>query len=309
LAVAVREAKRHGLEVHAWINALTGWSSGSGEGCAGLSQPADATPRHLLLEHPDWVVVDRDGEPQSCPNDEEYVYLSPAFAGVCKRLVAVVSDIASRYEIGGIHLDRIRLPGKNWTYDAEARKQFGNEPEGVAWDDFRRSLVNATVKGVHDALQAVDPRLTLSASVWEVYRDRWSWGATGGYEGYFQDPLAWTEGGYLDVAVPMTYDPITAKRCQRADWDCLTEDHVATFQTGPGRQVYAGIAAWHGIEEIERAIALGRSYGVAGFSLYSYSQIDKKNLWTALAKGPFSQPAAIPAQPWKLPITPATPTA
>ena len=40
--------------------------------------------------------------------------------------------------------------------------------------------------------------LPLSASVWELYRDRWDWGAVGGYEGYFQDPRAWARDGYLD---------------------------------------------------------------------------------------------------------------
>jgi len=133
-----------------------------------------------------------------------------------------------------------------------------------------------------------------------LYQDRWDWGATGGYDEYFQDPRAWVEGGYLDVAVPMTYEPIEDVRCTRADWDCLVEDHVTAMQTPNGRHVYAGIAAWHGADEIRRAVEIGRSYGVAGFSIYSYSQIDTRDLWSFLADEPFREPAEIPPMAWKV---------
>jgi uncharacterized lipoprotein YddW (UPF0748 family) len=301
LAVAVEEGTKRGLEVHAWLNALAAWSSGSEESCALLTQPAGEKPRHLLLQHPSWAVIDRGGEPLTCPNQEEYVYFSPSHTKVRTQLAAVAADIATRYGVRGIHLDRIRLPGKNWSYDEASLKAFGRDPaaDAAAWDDFRRGQVNEVVKATFTAMVKVDPTLVLSASVWELYRDRWDWGAVGGYEGYFQDPRAWATGGYLDVAVPMTYDPITDERCARADWDCLVDDHTAGIQEATGRHVYAGIAVWNGEDQIRRAIEIGRKRGVAGFSLYSFSQIEQRNLWSFLADGPFKERAEIPALPWK----------
>ncbi|MEA2596123.1 MAG: hypothetical protein QOF01_2592 [Thermomicrobiales bacterium] len=302
LEVAVEEGTKRGLEVHAWLNALAGWSSGSEESCALLTQPDEEKPRHLLLQHPSWGVVDAEGHPLVCPNEQEYVYLSPSHTEVRTQLGRVAADVAKRYRVRGIHLDRIRLPGRDWSYDETSLEAFGRDPEAEpeAWDDFRRGLVNETVKATFDAMREVDPTLVLSASIWELYRDRWEWGAVGGYEGYFQDPRAWAKGGYLDVAVAMTYDPIEEKRCARADWDCLVEDHVAGIQEASDRHVYAGIAAWHGADEIERAVEIGRRHGVAGFSIYSYSQIEQRNLWTFLADGPFKEAAEIPSRPWKV---------
>jgi uncharacterized lipoprotein YddW (UPF0748 family) len=303
LQVAVEEGAKRGLEVHAWINALAGWSSGSEEACEALRQPEGETPRHLLLQHPTWGVIDRDGEQVACPNQDEYVYFSPSHTRVRTQLGEVAADIVRRYEVKGTHLDRIRYPGRDWSYDEASLRLFRRDPEAEpeAWDDFRRDLVNQTVQAAFDAIQSVNPMLPLSASVWVLYQDKWDWGATGGYDGYFQDPRAWAANGYLDVAVPMTYEPIEEVRCARADWDCLVEDHVAAIQNGRGnrRHVYAGIAAWHGADEIRRAVEIGRRHGVAGFSIYSYSQIDNRDLWSFLAEEPFREPTKIPPLPWK----------
>ncbi len=302
LEVAVEEGTKRGLEVHAWLNALAGWGSGSEESCALLTQPDGEEPRHLLLQHPDWGVIDVDGEPIACPNEVEYVFFSPSHTKVRTQLGEVAADVITRYGVRGIHLDRIRYPGKAWSYDEASLEGFKKDPaaEPEAWDEFRRGLVNKTVKAAFDAIQKVDPSVPLSASVWELYFDRWDWGATGGYEGYFQDPRAWAKDGYLDVAVPMTYDPIDDERCQRADWDCLVEDHVQAIKGENGRHVYAGIAAWHGAEEIRRAVEIGRGHGVDGFSIYSYSQIENEGLWSFLAEEPFKEPATVPPLPWKL---------
>ncbi len=306
LAVATKEGARHGIEIHAWLNALSGWSSGSEESCNRLTQPEGEYPRHILLEHPDWAMVAANGQPMPCPNQEEYVYLSPAHRGVRQALANAARDVVRHYPVRGVHLDRIRYPGRDYSYDPESLRRFGRDPEEEpeAWDRFRRSLVNATVRATYEAITAVDPTLTLSASVWPIYRDRWEWNSSQGYSWYFQDPRAWAKGGYLDVAVPMTYDPITNQHCGRADWACLAEDHLSAYLGTLGRHVYLGVNARNGGEEIVRQIALGRELGAIGFAVYSFSQIDNRDLWSVLAKGPFKTAAEIPAQPWKL--APAT---
>ncbi|HEY8447865.1 MAG TPA: family 10 glycosylhydrolase [Thermomicrobiales bacterium] len=303
LEVAVEEGERHGIEIHAWLNALSGWSSGSEESCERLTQPEGELPRHLLLEHPEWAMVDEDGNAMTCPNQVEYVYLSPAYRGVRKALADVARDVVSRYPVRGVHLDRIRYPGREYSYDAESLRRFGRDPkeDPEAWDRFRRSLVNATVRETYEAMTSVDPTLSLSASVWPIYRDRWKWNASQGYSWYYQDPRAWAKGGYLDVAVPMTYDPITRRRCERADWACLAEEHLIAYRERTDRHVYLGVNARNGGEEIVRQIELGRELGAIGFAVYSFSQIDNRDLWSVLARGPFREPATVPPQPWKTP--------
>ncbi len=301
LGVAVEEAAKHGIEVHAWLNALSSWPSGNADVCALLTESPDGQPRHMLLDHPDWAVVDRAGRPLRCPNSEEYVYLSPAFPGVREQLARVAADVASRYDIHGIHLDRIRYPGQEWSYDDASLEAFGRDPESdpAAWDQFRRDQVNATVHDTYEAMTAVDPALVLSAAVWPIYQNHWTWRSSEGYSWYFQDPRAWTADGYLDVAVPMTYDPITSDQCGLADWRCLLDDHLEGIQVAIGRHVYIGVNARNGADEVLREIEVGRERGVTGFALYSYRQLDGVGLWDRLAEGPFREPAAVPPRPWK----------
>jgi uncharacterized lipoprotein YddW (UPF0748 family) len=287
--------------MHAWLNALTGWGSGNEEVCELLTESDPGQPRHILLEHPDWSVVNSERDRHDCPNGEEYVYLSPAIPGVRDQLARVAADIASRYAVRGIHLDRVRYPGPEWSYDRTSLDAFGNDPrdDPEGWEAFRREQVNQTVREVHAAITAVDPTLTLSAAVWPIYQDNWDWNSSRGYDWYFQDPRAWARDGFLDVAAPMTYDPITPERCGRADWACLLDDHVAGFQAATGRHLYIGVNARNGAEEALREIDLGRERGVDGFALYSFRLVDEAGLWDRLADGPFRERAAPPEQPWK----------
>jgi hypothetical protein len=68
LAVAVQEAHSRGLQLHAWLNAFTGWGSGASTTCALLKESDPGNPRHMLLAHPEWKVVDNAGVTHPCPN-------------------------------------------------------------------------------------------------------------------------------------------------------------------------------------------------------------------------------------------------
>ncbi|HEX8905107.1 MAG TPA: family 10 glycosylhydrolase, partial [Longimicrobiaceae bacterium] len=90
LEVAVREAHARGLQLHAWINALSGWESTKASDCGGLVPSVPGQPNHELIDHPDWAMHTRSG-PQRCPNgpDVEYIYLSPGNPGVRTHLARV----------------------------------------------------------------------------------------------------------------------------------------------------------------------------------------------------------------------------
>jgi uncharacterized lipoprotein YddW (UPF0748 family) len=301
LEVAITEARKYGIEIHAWLNALSAWPSRTADICALLDQDESAKPRHLLLEHPDWVMVDDQGVPTTCPNNDEYVYWSPAWQGVRSQLARVTKDLARNYEIKGIHLDRLRYPGKAWSYDQASLEGFGRDPAQfpAEWDQFRRDQVNLTAKAAFRAMVAIDPRLTMSAAVWAIYQDVFGWNATNAYETYFQDARAWARDGYLDVAAPMTYEPMTEQYCDRVDWACLLPDHIEGIQKATGRHVYIGMYAENGADEMLRAIDMAREQGAAGISMYSYKLVDQAGLWDKLATGPLKDRVEIPEQPWK----------
>lgn len=298
LAVAIREAHVRGIELHAWLNALSGWGSGSAAACQRLTPSPAGSPHHMLIAWPEWVVVDAQRRPQPCPNAEEYLWVSPGYAAARSHLARVAADIVRRYDVDGIHLDRIRYPGMPWSHDPPSLTGFGLDPagNGSAWASYRRSLVTLTVRETADSVRAVRQGVALSAAVWGIDRDLWGWRSSQGYSQYFQDPTTWATDGSLDVAVPMTYFTVAATYCAYADWACLLDDHLRRIQSAAGRQLYIGISAAKGAAEVEKQIRLARERGAAGVSIYSYSSANAQNLWSILGGGLFAETAPVPAR-------------
>lgn len=301
LEVAVREGHRRGLQVHAYLNALTGRAAGIEGQCKPMPEPQPGNPRHVLLDHPEWIMSDRTGRKLPCPNSEEYVWLSPSFPEVRTRLARVAADIARRYDVDGIHLDRIRYPGDAWSWDAASRAEFGKSPDKypAEWKAYRTGLVSRMVRETYDSITAVKPGLVLSAAVWQVYSDKWHWKTLAGKTDLMQDYRAWAREGYMDVLVPMTYSRIM-RPCARIDWGCMLEDHLEGDERETGRQMYIGIDAGKGAREIVNQIRFARSRGATGMSIFSFTEADNSGVFRLLEKGVFAERAEVPVMPWKL---------
>jgi uncharacterized lipoprotein YddW (UPF0748 family) len=300
LEVAVREGHKRGLQVHAYLNALTGRAAGIEGQCKPMPEPDAGNPRHILLDHPEWVMSDRTGRRLPCPNSEEYVWLSPSFPEVRTHLAVVAADIARRYEVDGIHLDRIRFPGNAWSWDPAARAEFGKNPDlyTADWKAYRTSLVSRMVRETYDSINAVRPNIVLSAAVWGIYYDQWHWKTLAGKTDLMQDSRAWARDGYMDVLVPMTYSRIKV-HCARIDWGCMLEEQLEGGEAGTGRQMYIGIDASKGAREIVNQIRLARDHGATGMAIFSFTDADNSRVWPLLEAGVFSQRAEVPTMPWK----------
>lgn len=321
LVVALTEAAKYGIQVHAWVNAYTGFIAGSTTAC---NQFITSTPSNWLKAHPEWSVSTKNfttgvitRQVDNCLATSEYMWVSPGVPEVRAQLATVAADLARRYGplgLRGIHLDRIRFPANNVSYDAATQQAFrdatGAFPSSNAqatWLDFRRGLVSQGVKQVHDAVMAVDPTMVISAAVFPGYKPRAAWSATWSFTDLFQDPQAWAQAGDLDVEVPMNY-PATATStswtvkayCSNTDWTCVMDDHIQRIEGQAGRQVYVGVAAIRGWDEMKQQIDLAHSRAITGMSVYSFSLVDAiPNAWAQLAAGPFKYPATIPVMPWK----------
>jgi uncharacterized lipoprotein YddW (UPF0748 family) len=305
LEVAVREGHRRGLQVHAYLNALTARPAGIEGQCKTMPEPDPGNPRHMLLDHPEWVMSDRNGRLLPCPNGEEYVWFSPSFPQVRTRLAMVAADIARRYDVDGIHLDRIRYPGTAWSYDRVSRAEFGKDPDRypTEWKAYRTSLVSRMVKETFDSITAVRPGLVLSAAVWGIYDDKWHWKTLAGRTDLMQDSRGWAKDGYMDVLVPMTYSRIKTPHCARIDWGCMLDEQLDGAERQTGRQMYIGIDASKGAREIVNQIKLARARGVTGMAIFSFTDADNARVWPLLESGVFAQRASVPAMPWKQSVT------
>lgn len=314
LEIAIREAHSRGIQLHAWLNALPGWASPKANNarfCSLLVESGPGYPRHMLLAHPEWVMTSRDGTPMDCYTSQEveYAYVSPGIPAVRAHVGAVAADVVRRYAVDGIHLDRIRYPGPAWSYDEPSASAFrartGREPlrgRDSAWDDFRREQLNTLVKTVFDSIVAVRDDVVLSAAVWPIHdRATFGWPSSSGVSQFYQDPRAWAAGGYIDVVAPMAYFPINERYCSygqpggrtNPDWACLLDDHQAGLRSTMA-QLYMGVWAELGAEEVIRQVQLGRERGVHGFALYSYGPAREDGLFDVLRRTVFGGRVDVP---------------
>lgn len=210
LGFLTSRAKPRGLEVHAWVNAFLVWSA--------PSPPADTA--HVWWACPDWFLTDRYGRstrdysPGECSAASIVgATLSPAIPEVREFLASIAVEIATRYDVDGIHLDYIRYPNPSFGFEPEAVGAFyletGLDPrdlfrsQGVPeeletlWADWRTEQVTLTVTTVREALRSESPGTLLSAAVMADPLEA--------PVQYACDWRSWLETGLLDFVCTMAY--------------------------------------------------------------------------------------------------------
>lgn len=266
LGIVTDEANRLGIELHAWLNAFTGWSAGG--------PPPESVPRHAFLDHPDWVMVTEDGTPM--PYQFGVVrWFSPGHPGVRARLAAVAAEVVRNYPVAGVHLDFIRYPGPAYSFDAPSLAAWDSmratEP-ALAFADARRRFVTMAVAEVRDSISAAAPDRALSAAVWGIYRNARGWAnVSRGYEDRLQDPRRWDALGIVDAIAPMIYWPMAGEYGSRLDFGWLADEHVAAYAAA----TWVGIDA-HGLSgpELARHVERARLAGAEGVAVFSLSALE-----------------------------------
>ena len=291
LALALDEAHRLGLSVHAWINVHLVSSA--------ARLPAD--PGHLVHARPDLLAVSREiaAELQGIdPSDPAYVerlrrhadanrsrleglYSSPSHPDVKERVYRVAMDLVERYDLDGLHLDYVRYPSHEFDYSPDALARFrawvrgwagassrlaeleratGEHPfaltDGLpaAWSEFRRTQITDLVRRVYQGVKRRRPEAVVSAA---VFPD-----PAVSVDERYQDWGSWIREGIIDVVAPMAYT---------SDEERFKELIASAVAIGGPERVWAGVGAhlttYEGAVE---EIATARRLGVRGVMLFSY---------------------------------------
>ncbi len=283
LQAAIEAAKKHDLELHAWINVSTAWK--------GKQRPGRSKPPHIMRAHPEWRVADKKGRPM--PYTGDYIFVNPANPGFQKHMRAVVAELASFYSIDGLHLDYARYPAADVSFDRPCNKLFkiarkkDKKLTRAAWQ--RRELTKL-VKSLRAAAVKVRPTLVVSAAVTGIYKDRWNWGSvTQGFVDFHQDSHLWAAENAVDALVPMIYWAPTKKPGRRTDFLTLVKDFAPLSKQV---QLIAGVSIEAGnFSVLEREIKIARQQALAGVAVFSYALLKKKNWFGKLKKGVFKNKA------------------
>ena len=256
LEVAVREARRTGVELHAWANVMSGWK--------GRRPPRDR--RHVVYRHPEWFLYDRFGKRHLY--DDHYTILNPCSEPARAHLRAVFHDIAKRYAVDGIHLDYIRfiaesekarqaVPYDNRTL-ARFRRMTGGFPvrHPREWNEFRREAITTLVRDLSLTIQKARPGCHVSAA---VIRD-----FDGAKKRYFQDARKWLQSGYVAELVPMNYE---------RKLDRFNHHLENALASGSPDSIVCGVGVYlvDDPRVVVRQIEAARRRGAGGYALFGYA--------------------------------------
>ncbi|MDH7601282.1 MAG: family 10 glycosylhydrolase [Armatimonadota bacterium] len=275
LAAIIKKAHAEGIEVHAWINTLRMWSSGT---------PSD--PKHIAVRHPEWVNKDKDGNTRA----SEGLYLDPGIPQARDYVASVVEEIVRNYDVDGIHLDYIRYPGKNWGYSDLALEQYRSETNTTAkpatddpkWLQWKRDQVTRLVAEIRKRVKAVKPKVVISASTiaWGDCPSEFS--ASSPFAVVCQDWKRWMEEGLLDANCPMNYkDEANPKQA------AAFRNWLSGFKKwSGGKPTYVGIDVHtNTVPNTLKQIQAVRQSKLDGFVLFSFNASKKREMIVeALAK-------------------------
>ena len=313
LRAALDEAHSRGLQLHAWVNVYPVWVTSE----KGHYPPQGTDPVHFFwpLSHAypwaDWRqhYLDDKGDPKPMLlTDTQYGYVSssPAVTLTVERVISVCQDIVTNYKVDGLHLDYVRYAGPEFSHDPISLDRFSVVSSTISWEEWQRSQVTGLVDRVYQEVVLPRPNLMLTAAVWPIYRDRWGWTQSDGYDGYYQDSQGWMQGGHLDGIAPMLYANLVSMGGQAysSRFYTLVQDFV---DHGDGRFLLAGIYGgtadgtthYDDFEDIAASISLARQAGATGQAVFSYSLLEDRGYWDDLWEGPYRHPTVLPEMGWR----------
>ncbi len=298
LAYAVQEAHRRGLELHCWFNPYRAWHP------AAKGKPA---VNYFGLTNPD-----------SVKQYGKYQWMDPADPKVQQRTMAVMLDVAHRYDIDGVHIDDYFYPYKEGDQDFpddrtwKAYKAAGGTKTREEW---RRHNVDDFIEHFYTALKKEKKWVKFGISPFGIYRPGIPAGIKAGVDQYadlYADCKKWLNNGWCDYFTPQLYWPIgqTAQSYPvLLKW--WMSQNTQSRHMWPGNytgRTDPGNGNWKAQEVVDQIIST-RTNGAGGnvhFSMKCFLK-DWNGIDEALETSVYALPALVPASPWLDNVPPPAP--
>lgn len=191
MAFMIEECHKRNMEFHAWINPYR----------AKTNMKNVLASTHIYNVHPDRFI-----------EYDNKLFFDPALPENRRHICQVVTDIVSRYDVDGIHMDDYFYPypvsGLDYPDDrsfAVYGKAFTNK------GDWRRHNVNLLIKDVHSTVRNLKPWVKFGVSPFGVYRNARTdpsgsnTKALQNYDDLYADVLLWAREGWIDYNIPQIY--------------------------------------------------------------------------------------------------------
>lgn len=287
----IEQCHQRNMELHAWINPY---------------RAKTKTAHSTVSSH----VVNR--YPERCFEYDGLMLLNPAIKENRDFICEVVSDIVTRYDVDGLHIDDYFYPYPVAGVDIPDQAFFQADNGGYEdIGDWRRHHVDLFVEQLYRTVHDIKPWVKVGISPFGIYRNKKSdpnGSRTNGLQNYDQlyaDILLWDEKGWMDYCVPQLYWEIGNKA---ADYDELIHwwnDHCTKTNLYIGEDVERTVKYPDADNPQRHQLAAKRTLhnvlpNVKGTVLwYAKAAVDNVgNYGTSLRNNYWRYPALQPTTPW-----------
>ena len=304
LHFAIEEAHKHGMELHAWFNP---YRAERGSGYSNASS-------HVTITNPEWIY-----------SAGPLKLLDPGQAAVRDYITTIVTDVAERYDIDGVHFDDYFYPYPPNQIGSQDYETFQREGRGFtsigAW---RRDNVNLLMAQISDSLKAYRPAIKFGISPFGIWKNGVPSGIRGldAYNVIYADPLAWVQAETIDYLVPQLYWRFAVGNSYRAQ-DYGTLAPWWAQQIDNGRHLYIGHALHRAERQTSGSSAVFPANEIPDQARFNRDHIDilgsvffrssnitaynSQNFVSTMQEGLYRYPALTPPMDWKSQSVPASP--
>ena len=288
LQFAIEETHRRGMEFHAWVVTIP---------CFKVAVAKQMGSKSVLNTHPDL-----------CRKHGDTYYLDPGLPGTADYLQRICHEIASRYDIDGLHFDYIRYPENASSFDdASTYRKYASK--ATTKTEWRRNNITHIVRSIYEDIHKLKPWVRISSSPVGKYADvsRYSSRGWNARDAVFQDAQEWLRRGIHDILFPMMYFDGNHFYPFAADWQ----------EQRSGRLVAPGLGVYflHPKEKdwplgtIIRQLYYLRNQGLSGQAYFrsNFLTDNTKGLYDYLPRDFYAFPALPPACTWLDSISPRQP--
>jgi len=197
----IGEAKKRHLELHAWCNPYR-ISINNKLSIDDYLETCDDL--NFAKKHREFIVLDKGGK----------LILNPCKTEVKDFIIDSMVELASNYDIDGIHFDDYFYPYSGLSESVNDLEDFNNRTDkSLSLGDFRRENVNDVIKGVNEAIHKVNSKLKFGVSPFGIWKNKDSDilgsntapACSESYSGQFADSYHWIKTEIIDYIVPQIY--------------------------------------------------------------------------------------------------------
>jgi len=285
MAEAIAEGHRHGLHVLAWmeyglVGGYTGWYPGTGG-------------RGVIFDvHPDWVARQRNGTEADANG---FYWMVPTRPEVQQFLIDLSLELAGRYDLDGVELDRIRYSSLEYGYDDYTKALYAsqhggqnppNNPSDTNWIRWRADQLNAFHKFTYDTLKSHYPQFNVCDAP-----SHYSTSTYTAYNNFCQDWVWWVNSNAVDNVQLQCYVSSSTTFDSYLNW--------VLGQVNDPSRVHPGLAIkpggnWISYGELLNFIDVARDDGFSGQATWFYSDLATSNYLGNFSANRYASPSAPP---------------